>query len=379
MMRAESGEAVGLYLHFPFCVRKCSYCDFCSFPQGGATELRSRYLPLLLREMQEYATRPPQAVDTVFVGGGTPSLMTPGEIERLFAALHATFAIQPGAEISVEANPGTLDADRVAALRAAGVNRVSLGLQSAVDREAKRLGRIHTWTEFFQSYRLLRDAGFANINVDLMYGIPDQTEDSFRYTLDAITELLPEHISCYGLMLEEGTPLWVDRAQLRLPDEETECRMYELAVTQLCRHGYDHYEISNYARPGYACRHNLKYWRDEAYIGLGLSAHSFYRGRRYYNTSRPEVYAAGTGEDYRIEEDSRGEADGFEYAMLRLRLSEGLSLEEYRRRFGTPFAAGREALVRRLCDAGLMSLTGDRLSLTDRGFYLSNSILAELL
>lgn len=368
-------KPIGLYVHVPFCVRKCNYCDFCSFHEKGiAPEARELYIDTLVSEILGYKREPGITVDTVFFGGGTPSLLAPSELEKIFRAIRSAFDILPDAEITIEANPGTLTCEKLAAYRSLGINRLSIGLQSIHENEQKILGRIHNYADFTEAFRLARESGFDNIGVDLMYGIPEQTVDSFAKTLDAVIALSPEHISAYGLIIEEGTPLYERRDLLVLPTEDTECDMYRLAIDKLSAAGYSHYEISNYARAGRESRHNLHYWRDEEYVGVGVAAHSYFGGRRYFN---PDTLADYTTDSRLYSEDS-GDGD-FEYAMLAFRLAEGLSLSDFEARFSHSFTDGREELISRYVALGYMRCDGDRIALTDDGMYVSNAILSELL
>ena len=368
----------GLYVHIPFCVRKCNYCDFCSYPVCElGREAEEAYICSLISEIKSYKREEPICIDTVFFGGGTPSLLSTYSIGKIFVAIRSTFAIAPGAEITLEANPGTLTEEKLRAYKAVGVNRLSIGLQSIRENELKKLGRIHNCSNFLESYALARKVGFENISVDLMYGIPEQTLDSFRETLDGVIALSPEHISAYGLIVEEGTPFFDNRDKLNLPDEDTECDMYALACDRLRSRGYSHYEISNYAKPGRESRHNLHYWHSDEYIGVGVSAYSYFDGHRFCNSRDFAQYLKNfkSVSSFETAENS-GE---FEYAMLAFRLSEGLSLEDYEARFSKSFTDGRETAIRRYIDLGYMTLQDGRLALTERGFYLSNAILADLL
>ena len=362
-------KAVGLYVHIPFCVRKCNYCDFCSRPPTASDF--DRYFERLEKELLLYRRSPKILIDSIFVGGGTPSLLPHGYFTRLFDLIKNTFDIDPMAEITTEINPGTLTREKAEEYKSVGINRVSVGLQTVHENELKKLGRIHSYSDFLTSYNLLREVGFANISVDLMYGIPGQTAESLAKTLATVTALNPDHISLYGLIVEPGTPFGDACDTLPLPTEDEECDMYYMAADYLARHGYTHYEISNYARDGYECRHNLKYWHNEEYIGIGAAAHSFFEGRRYGNSR--DLFA--------ITPD--GDADDVstpqEYVMMHLRLREGFSLTEYRERYGTDFLEGRKEVISRLATAGLLTVAQDRLSLTECGFYVSNGILAEIL
>lgn len=317
--------------------------------------------------------------DTIYFGGGTPSILSPDQLEKVFDAVNSSFSIEKGAEITLEVNPGTVDKKKLSAFRSLGVTRLSIGLQSTHKDELSALGRIHTYDEFLECYSDARTVGFDNINLDLMYGIPHMTASSFRETLDRVTELSPEHLSLYGLILEEGTPLHRMKDTLPFPTEDAECDMYFEAAKILRKNGYSHYEISNYAKPGYESRHNLKYWSRDEYIGFGASAASYYGGKQLTNTHDINEYIFSSEKKYESEEPSDGDTLAFEYAMLRLRLKDGILLSEYKRRFGRDFAYGREQKLRRLADLGLAVFDLDRFCLTEQGFYVSNSILTEIL
>ncbi len=305
--------------------------------------------------------------------------MTPDEFEKIYLAIKDSFVILPDSEFTVEANPKTLDEEKLAVFKKCGVNRLSIGLQSIHGNELKILGRIHSYDDFLVSYNLARDFGFDNINIDLMYGIPEQTEESFKATLDTVLELSPQHISLYGLILEEGTPFFENRENLVLPSEDKECDMYYIATRILRDKGYSHYEISNYAKDGYECRHNLKYWRCEEYIGVGLSAYSYFGGHRYGNTDISEEYLSENCVKYQRSEAICESDKAYEYVMLRLRLAEGFSLSDYQRRFGTDFYDGRKEAIDKFIKMGYLTVQDDHLSLTERGFYVDNAILTELI
>ena len=368
-------KPIGLYVHIPFCVRKCSYCDFCSYPESGISpDKRAAYIKALLSEIRGYERTERICVDTVFFGGGTPSLLEPVELEMILNEIRSVFSVLPSAEITLEANPGTITERKLVSYKSLGVNRLSIGVQSIHDNELKKLGRIHSREDFLAGYRMARAAGFDNVSVDLMYGIPEQTVSSFEKTLDTVIALSPEHISAYGLIVEEGTPFYTMRDNLMLPDEDAECDMYELAASKLSAAGYSHYEISNYAKEGRASRHNLHYWRRDEYVGVGVAAHSYFDDVRYSNPESMDDYLNG-GLSQRDED-----VDGsFEKAMLALRLAEGLSLSEYEKEFSHSFTEGREASISRYVSLGYMTLNGDRLALTDSGMYVSNAILSDLL
>ncbi len=367
----------GLYIHVPFCVRKCNYCDFCSF---GISEIawREKYIDRLCTEIESYKGQD-ITIDSVFFGGGTPSLLTPDEFRRIVCTVRECFVVSPLAEFTVEANPKTLDEKKLLNFVECGVNRLSIGLQSIHENELKILGRIHNFEGFLESYNLARRCGIKNLNVDLMYGIPEQTMDSFEKTLKKIIKLSPEHISLYGLILEEGTPFFKMKEDLPLPSEDTECDMYYLAAKMMADSGYSHYEISNYARPGLECRHNLKYWHCDEYIGVGVSAYSYFGGCRFGNTDDIDEYLSSPCTKYDYRERLDVDSLAYEYVMLGLRLAEGISLDEYKYRFGRDFLSGREKIIDDLKVGGYLSVDNGRIRLTEKGFYVSNSILTELI
>ncbi len=369
-------DARGLYVHIPFCRRKCNYCDFCSYADVSDA-LTDAYISRLREEAGAYSREERIPVDTVYFGGGTPSLLAAQRLEEIISALYSDFDILDSAEITLEANPGTLTTEKALAYKSLGINRISLGVQTIHQNELKLLGRIHLFDDFVNSYKLLRTVGFDNISLDLMYGIPEQTVSSFRETLRYMTELSPEHISAYGLIIEPGTPFYSMRDKLPLPDEDAECEMYYTACELLGSHGYSHYEISNYARAGYASRHNLKYWRAEEYIGLGVAAYSYYKGMRYGNVRSLSEYLDSA--PYSYDEELTAESQSYEYAMMRLRLSEGFSLPDYKARFGRDFLSGKEGIIEKLKERNLLKISGERIALTEEGFYVSNAILAEIL
>lgn len=374
-MRADP---IGLYVHIPFCLKKCNYCDFCSFDSLFKKE-RYAYLSALIGEIRSYRREDKIDINTIFFGGGTPSLLEPEEFFGLTDAIAESFNILPNCEFTLEANPKTLTREKLLAFKSRGVNRISIGLQSIHENEQKILGRIHNFEDFKTAYALIKDSGITNIGIDVMYGIPEQTKRSFLETLNAVVDFEPAHISAYGLILEEGTRFWNIRDDLLLPDEDTECEMYYSACDYLSSCGYGHYEISNYAKTGFESKHNLKYWRNENYIGVGISAYSYFGGKRYGNARIMNEYLSQKPTQYIMCETVGVKECAYEYAMLGLRLSEGISLSEYKNKFGTDFLFGRDGKVNNYINAGYVKINGDRISLTEKGFYVSNAILTELL
>lgn len=384
MKKAEI-KPLGLYVHIPFCASKCAYCDFYSFvPQDEAEQ--KRYVSALQLQMEDWASAcRDYAVDSVFIGGGTPTVLPPKLLHRVIDSLWRYFPLTDDVEITVEANPATVDLRDLRKLHRAGVNRLSMGLQSVHDRELSVLGRIHTREEFEQSFSDARDAGFDNINIDLMYGIPNQTASSFIKSLNVASLLGPEHISVYGLKIEEGTPFHAMRDELLLPDEDTEYSMYMQCVEYLASRGYAQYEISNFARPGFRCRHNLKYWQCGEYLGLGVAAHSDFGGERFSALRDVGVYIDGLElvgqadtiwEDRcEIPEDERMS----EFVMLGMRLSDGVSCAEFEDRFGCGLDAYCGEKLKAYIPDGFVTFDGDRYAFTAKGMYVSNYILSSVL
>lgn len=324
-------------------------------------------------------------VETIFLGGGTPSVLDKELVERLFHRLYSVWQVAGDAEITIEANPGTLNREKLLQYRSSGINRLSLGLQSTINQELKTIGRIHNYEQFLANYYLAREAGFQNINVDLMSALPEQTLVSYGQTLERIIRLEPEHISSYSLILEEGTDFWENlEIEAKLPSEQTERRMYHYTKKYLRSAGYERYEISNYAKPGYACRHNQAYWTGQEYLGFGIGASSYWKGMRFTNTPVMQEYlencAGGDVTANRREiipdtEKSRME----EYMFLGLRLMKGVSISEFERRFGIPIETVYGDVLMTYQKQGLLQVQDGRISLTDAGIDVSNHIMAEFL
>lgn len=370
-------KKLGIYIHIPFCLRKCFYCDFCSFPDTDG-ELVSKYCEELCRRIKEKAQDCSEyTVDTVYFGGGTPTLLPIREFENIFAALKESFDIEKGAEMTVECNPATADKAYFEALLSLGANRLSIGLQSANQNELVSLGRAHSFEDFLKAFSDAREAGFDNISVDLMYGIPEQTRESFEYSIDKVLKLNPEHISSYGLKIEENTVFAKIRDRLVLPDEDEEFEFYKILTDKLSQNGYHKYEISNFSRDGFESRHNTRYWLGEEYLGFGVAAHSFFDGERYGNSRNINSFIEGKDITEEIRRLSKSEADE-EYVMLRLRLASGIDKTEFESRFGESFTH-RYPYVRLMLKEGFMQEKDGRISFTDKGFFVSNYILSEML
>ncbi len=367
-----SSGGIGLYLHVPFCAGKCPYCDFYSV---RATEAAmDDYTDCLVRRVREAAERTGRRADTLYLGGGTPSLLGAARLCRILGAARESFSIGESAEVTVEANPGELSAGFFREIRAAGANRVSLGVQSTDDGELRLLGRRHTARDAARAAEDAREAGFANLSLDLMLAVQGQTPQSLARSVEFCARAGAAHVSAYLLQIEPRTAYWKNRAQLRLPDEDGAARLYLLACSELEKRGFRQYEISNFARPGFEGRHNLNYWRCGEYLGLGPSAHSFLDGKRFHFPRGMAAFLRGDPP----EQDGPG-GDFEEYAMLKLRLAEGLSDAGCRARFGHPIPEPMKRAARRYGPNGWVAPTADGFRLTPAGFLLSDALTVELL
>ena len=373
-----------LYIHIPFCARKCAYCDFLSFaaPERSYRE----YVEKLIEEMYGQSTAyRDYAVTSIFVGGGTPSVLPPELVEALFVAVYDCFAVSADAEITIEANPGTLTMEKLETYLNCGMNRLSLGLQSADGEELRTLGRIHSYDDFLKSYQRARQAGFTNINVDLMSALPGQTMQSWKNTLRKVMMLKPEHISAYSLIIEAGTPFYerYHENPEAFPDEETDREMYHLTKELMAAQGYERYEISNYARPGYECRHNIGYWTGAEYLGLGLGASSYTHGFRYHNVTDLEEYLSldlrEPGAAAREIQELTPEEKMEEFMFLGLRLTKGVSGSEFLERFGKNMWNVYGEVFEKLSRQGLILEEPPMVRLTELGIDVSNQVLCEFL
>ena len=377
----------GLYLHIPYCKSKCRYCDFVSFAD---CESMGEYCAALLKEMRlDAAALPKQAYDTVFFGGGTPSILPAGAVAMLMDALHASFEIMPDAEITIEANPGTLNETKLREYRAAGINRLSMGLQSTNDALLETIGRIHRYADFVQNYECARAAGFTNISADLMYGLPGQTVKDHLDAIETLCRLGLNHISAYSLIVEEGTPLYTDvtGGAESLPAEDDVYLMHRRGMEFLETLGYARYEISNYAKPGFASRHNLNYWENGVYLGLGLNSHSAMRingsWMRFANTERLSDYIISCNQGIRPlasepEVIPRAE-EMFETVMLGLRKTEGISEAAFRLRFGKSIEDVYPEALKSLATRGCLVRDNGACRLTDEGLDFQNEALLAFL
>ena len=398
----DHSSKLSLYLHFPYCVRKCRYCDFLSAPADPET--RQMYVEALVREISAAAAedaagsggrcsgRTDLSVDSIFFGGGTPSLMTVRQMDRIMTALAMHFTIDGDAEITAECNPGTADREKLGAWRKMGINRLSLGVQSFDDPELQTIGRIHTAAEAVRAFEDARSSGFLNISLDLMEALPGQTEASFEKTLRRAAELAPEHLSVYSLIIEENTPfhdIYGEDPQGKragtgayppLPDEDTEREMYHRTKTILQEQGYRQYEISNYAKPGMACAHNIGYWKGHSYLGFGTGAASYVNGVRFRNTESTEQYISAAGRLPREEIQTLSEQDRMEeFMFLGLRMTEGVSEAVFREAFGKTMESVYGGILWKQCAEGLLRREDGRVFLTERGIDISNTVMADYL
>ena len=374
-----------LYIHIPFCVRKCSYCDFLSAPATEQT--REAYMAALFAEIggraKDYSDR---TVTSIFIGGGTPSLLSGEQIGQLMDRIREQFAMAQDAEITMEVNPGTASAEKLRNFYTAGINRLSIGMQSAQAEELKNLGRIHDFEGFCQVYREAVEAGFTNINVDIMSGLPGQTLASYRDTLEKVLHLepMPQHISAYSLIVEEGTPFaaMAERGELPLPEEETERAMYEETIEVLAKYGFHRYEISNYAKAGCECRHNEGYWQRKDYLGLGLGAASLLGKERFSNTSDMQEYLKNSSAPEKIRKNRElltREDEMAEFMFLGLRMTQGVSKKEFQEYFGTAIENIYGEVLKKYKKQGLLLEESGRIFLSREGIHVSNAVMADFL
>ena len=376
-MSGRKGKpTLGLYIHIPFCKAKCAYCDFYSL--AHSEEKMDAYTAALLRHLEEVAPRAAgMQVDTVYFGGGTPSYLGAARLCRILQTVLRRYDVARDAEITLEANPASAgDWKELRRLRRAGFTRLSLGVQSTDDALLRRIGRVHTYEQVQQAVKAARQAKFTNLSLDLIYGLPGQTMEDWQRTLADAVALGPEHLSCYGLKLEEGTPLWQQRQTLTLPDDDAQADMYLYTVAALGEMGYEQYEISNFAKPGKASRHNLKYWNMEEYAGFGPGAHSDFGGVRYGYVRDIDSYIAGKLVLSESENDSTLARD-YEYVMLSLRTAAGIDRQTFEKRYRQRFQP-METLFEQYEKAGLALPTEGGWRLTPKGFLVSNSIIAAL-
>ncbi|MDO4943068.1 MAG: radical SAM family heme chaperone HemW [Lachnospiraceae bacterium] len=373
----KNKKNLSLYIHIPFCIQKCKYCDFLSF--SADEEDRNSYVQELQKEIvwKSRWTGEYQVI-SIFFGGGTPSLLNTDQMEKLLASIYQNYDVIEDVEITVEANPGTLSKEKLTAYRQSGINRLSIGLQSSDNRELAMLGRIHTYEQFLENFSLAREIGFQNINIDLMSAIPGQTIESYQKTLNKIVMLNPEHISAYSLIVEEGTPLADDSGLLeKLPDEDCDREMYQLTKVYLQQFGYERYEISNYAKKGKECTHNMVYWTGGDYLGFGLGASSYFQGQRFCNGNHLKHYRYDDDKHQLqiLNQDDKIE----EFMFLGMRMAKGISKKEFEKRFQKPIESIYGELFKKQTAEGLIVCEGDWIRLTERGLDVSNYVFCDYL
>ncbi len=372
---------LGIYVHVPFCKSKCGYCDFYSLAAKDS-KLCDGYLSAVCAHIRETGPlAPDHQVDTIYIGGGTPSHFGAEGLATILAAIRKSFDVASNAEITVECNPESVTDELMKRLRAEGVNRISLGIQCDRNDILKAIGRPHTYEQAMGAFQRMRKLGFSNISVDLMYGLPGQNLKNWMETVQNVLRLKPDHVSCYGLKLEEGTPMYEQRSRLKLPDDDAQADMYLLAVELLSQHGYRQYEISNFAKPGFSSRHNLKYWTGGEYIGFGPDASSDFAGKRYSVVRNLSGYIRGiqhSGHILRELTEIPVRERAGEYLMLRLRTSGGIQREEYESRYLLSFDPLETILITARANGQAQQEHG-RWRLTPKGMLLSNTILTDLL
>lgn len=378
-------KRLGIYLHIPFCLSKCRYCDFYSIP-AASDELKDRYINALVSHIKEYAIQSKDfIVDTIYFGGGTPSLLSDKQFKTLMKALKSNFRIYKKAEISMEVNPKTVNLSKLKMLKKYGINRLSIGAQSFDDNELDIAGRPHNADDAFDTVRLARKAGFDNISLDLMFGLPSQTLQSVVNNINTVASLDVEHVSLYGLKIEEGTPFWYDMHKLSLPDEDVERSMYFNATGLLGASGLKQYEISNFAKKGKHCKHNLKYWNCDEYLGFGPGAHSYFGGKRFSFKKDINLYIDSFDSTKNVPD---GLLDDYidipyssrvaEYVMLRFRLNNGVNEAVFRKKFGRSFEEMYLDKMRPFISSGHIVKTRNGYAFTKEGMYVSNYILSRI-
>ena len=369
-------ENIGIYVHIPFCVRKCFYCDFTSYP--NKLNKQKEYVQKLKDEIEQRSKKIKNYIDTIYIGGGTPSIIESEYITEILNCIRENYKIKKSAEITIEVNPGTVTEDKLQEFKDAGINRLSIGLQSTKDELLEEIGRIHTYEDFLNTYNSAKKVGFKNINVDLMIGLPEQSLQDVEDSLKEIINLKPKHISAYSLILEENTKLevLVKLGKLELPDEDLERQMYWKVKEVLGKNGYEHYEISNFAKKGYKSKHNYNCWKQHSYLGFGVAASSYYNNTRYSNTNDLEEYLKNPIKK-EIEEDQTLEDAKKEYMLLGLRTIEGVNISEFKQKFGdNPVYLFRNELDK-LVKEKLVEIDLDNIKLTNKGLDLANLIWEE--
>ena len=377
-------EELGIYIHIPFCKQKCFYCDFCSFTNKN--EMQEKYVEAVINEIKNITHKEKYTVTTIYFGGGTPSILYPEYIKNILQEIESSFEILDDAEITIEINPGTVNEEKLKKYKEYGINRLSIGLQSANDKILKKIGRIHDYKQFEETFFYARKCGFKNINVDLMIGLPTQAVEDVKQTLEKIIQKNPEHISVYSLIIEEGTIIekLINENKLQLPDEETERIMYWTVVNELKENGYNQYEISNFSKKTYESKHNTNCWKQKQYIGLGTSAHSYLNKKRYSNTNNIEEYIKNIQENnisknITIHEEQTEESTMNEYMLLGLRMIQGININEFKQKFKTDPTIKYKKILEKLQKENLIQITKTSIKLTKQGIDFGNIVWEEFI
>lgn len=377
-------EELGIYIHIPFCKQKCFYCDFCSF--ANKNEMQERYVEAVINEIKNITHKEKYTVTTIYFGGGTPSILNPEYIKNILQEIESSFKILDDAEITIEINPGTVNEEKLKKYKEYGINRLSIGLQSANDKILKKIGRIHDYKQFEEIFFYAKKCGFKNINVDLMIGLPTQTIEDVKQTLEKIIQKNPEHISVYSLIIEEGTIIekLINENKLQLPDEETERIMYWTVVNELKENGYNQYEISNFSKKTYESKHNTNCWKQKQYVGLGTSAHSYLNKKRYSNTNNIEEYIKNIQENnisknITIHEEQTEESTMNEYMLLGLRMIQGININEFKQKFKTDPTIKYKKILEKLQKENLIQITKTSIKLTKQGIDFGNIVWEEFI
>lgn len=377
-------EELGIYIHIPFCKQKCFYCDFCSF--ANKNEMQGKYVETVINEIKNITHKEKYTVTTIYLGGGTPSILNPDYIKSILQEIKSSFEILDDAEITIEINPGTVNEEKLKKYKEYGINRLSIGLQSANDKILKKIGRIHDYKQFEETFFYARKCGFKNINVDLMIGLPTQAVENVKQTLEKIIQKNPEHISVYSLIIEEGTIIekLINENKLQLPDEETERIMYWTVVNELKENGYNQYEISNFSKKTYESKHNTNCWKQKQYIGLGTSAHSYLNKKRYSNTNNIEEYIKNIQENnisknITIHEEQTEESTMNEYMLLGLRMIQGININEFKQKFKIDPTIKYKETLEKLQKENLIQITKTSIKLTKQGIDFGNIVWEEFI
>ena len=377
-------EELGIYIHIPFCKQKCFYCDFCSF--ANKNEMQEKYVEAVINEIKNITHKEKYTVTTIYFGGGTPSILNPEYIKNILQEIESSFEILDDAEITIEINPGTVNEEKLKKYKEYGINRLSIGLQSTNDKILKKIGRIHDYKQFEETFFYARKCGFKNINIDLMIGLPTQAVEDVKQTLEKIIQKNPEHISVYSLIIEEGTIIekLINENKLQLPDEETERIMYWTVVNELKENGYNQYEISNFSKKTYESKHNTNCWKQKQYIGLGTSAHSYLNKKRYSNTNNIEEYIKNIQENnisknITIHEEQTEESTMNEYMLLGLRMIQGININEFKQKFKTDPTIKYKKILEKLQKENLIHITKTSIKLTKQGIDFGNIVWEEFI